>query len=52
MVAQVVELGSNAPCPPFRCTPLKGQQHIVRVFDEGVKTARACLPGCFLAVRV
>ena len=31
-----MELGSNAPSPPFRYTPKKGQEHIRTVFDQGV----------------
>ena len=36
LASQVVELGSNAPSPPFRYTPKKGQEHIRAVFDQGV----------------
>jgi mannan endo-1,4-beta-mannosidase len=32
----VVELGSNAPSPPFRSTPKLGQEHLVNVMNEGV----------------
>ena len=33
---EVVELGSNAPSPPFRSTPKLGQEHLVNVMNEGV----------------
>ncbi len=33
---QVVELGSNAPSPPFRSTPKKGREHLVNVMNQGV----------------
>jgi mannan endo-1,4-beta-mannosidase len=33
---EVVELGSNAPSPPFRSTPKKGQEHLLNVLNEGV----------------
>ena len=32
----MVELGSNAPSPPFRSTPKLGQEHLVNVMNEGV----------------
>ena len=33
---EVVELGSNAPSPPFRSTPKLGQEHLVNVMNQGV----------------
>jgi hypothetical protein len=33
---EVVELGSNAPSPPFRSTPKKGQEHLLNVMNQGV----------------
>ncbi len=33
---EVVELGSNAPSPPFRSTPKLGRQHLTNVMDQGV----------------
>ena len=32
----MVELGSNAPSPPFRSTPKLGQEHLLNVMNQGV----------------
>ena len=31
-----MELGSNAPSPPFRSTPKLGQEHLLNVMNQGV----------------
>lgn len=45
----MLELAANAPSPPFRKTPLKGQQHVVNVLDDAVKNGLKVARGCIVA---
>lgn len=54
---EILEMSANAPSPPFRSTPLKGQQHVLNVLDDAVKNglkvvraAHAGWPGCAASI--